>query len=274
MLAIITVCIYSDYIAMRVYPIIPWPAHAGISGFESPAAEYTQLGLCLDDLLVLHPSATRLCIVQGDSMKGVGIFDGDLLVIDRHIKPYTGCVIYGQLNGEFICKIYDEKERMLLSSHENCQAIVIHDYDDFCVEGVVIRTLRQHLYLNDFIHITSDYSELRTNLDDLLVLHPCATWFGVAKGDSMQDEGIYDGDILIIDRQVNALQGAIIVAQLNGEFICKIFDKKRRMLLSANPQYHAVPIRDCNTFSVEGVVIRSIRMHFKSSLQGLWSCTP
>ncbi|ABI38856.1 putative prophage repressor [Shewanella sp. MR-4] len=274
MLAIITVLIYSNYIAMRVYPIIPWPAHAGISGFESPAAEYTQLGLRLDELLVLHPSATRLCIAQGDAMKGVGIFDGDLLIIDRHIKPQTGSVIYGQLNGEFICKIYDEKRRMLLTSDEKCQAITIHDYDDFCVEGVVIRTLRQHLYLNDFIHLTADYSELRTSLDDLLVLHPCATWFGVAQGDSMRDEGIYDGDVLIIDRQVNASQGAVIVAQLNGEFICKIFDKKRRILLSANPQYHAVPIRDCDSFSVEGVVIRSIRMHFQSSLLGLWSCTP
>ena len=63
--------------------IIPVAAQAGISGFESPAAEYKQLALDLDELLIEHPNATFIGQAKGDSMTGVGIFDGDLLIVDR-----------------------------------------------------------------------------------------------------------------------------------------------------------------------------------------------
>jgi len=113
--------------------IIPIHASAGITGFESPAAEYGQLGLSLDELLVVHPSATFIGIAKGDSMQGVGIFYGDLLIVDR-----------ANFNGEFVCKILDKKHRMLLSSNEQHQPQPIHDYDNFTIEGVVIRSIRCH----------------------------------------------------------------------------------------------------------------------------------
>ncbi len=129
---------------MRVYPFIPVPASAGISGFESPAEEYRQLGLSIDELVILHPSATFLCIAQGDSMFGEGIFDGDVLIVDRHVTAQHGSIIVAQLNNEFVCKIFDKTRRMLLSSNEQFQAVPIHDYDEFRVEGVVIRSIRMH----------------------------------------------------------------------------------------------------------------------------------
>ncbi|MDG5899452.1 translesion error-prone DNA polymerase V autoproteolytic subunit [Shewanella xiamenensis] len=129
---------------MRVYPIIPVPAQAGISGFESPAEEYRQLGLDLDELLVLHPSSTFIAMAQGDSMQGEGIFDGDLLIVDRYIKEAHRRVVVAQLNNEFVCKIFDKYRKMLLSSNEQYQAVAIHDYDDFRIEGVVIRSIRMH----------------------------------------------------------------------------------------------------------------------------------
>lgn len=130
---------------MCVYPIIPVPAQAGISGFESPAEEYRQLGLDLDELLVLHPSSTFIAMAQGDSMQGEGIFDGDLLIVDRHIKAENGAVVVAQLNNEFVCKILDKTHKMLLSSNEQYQAVAIHYYDNFRIEGVVIRSIRMHL---------------------------------------------------------------------------------------------------------------------------------
>jgi len=53
--------------------VIPTPARAGITGFEPPAAEYTQLGLSLDELLVDHPSSTFMAYALGDSMQDVDI---------------------------------------------------------------------------------------------------------------------------------------------------------------------------------------------------------
>ncbi|WP_350431376.1 translesion error-prone DNA polymerase V autoproteolytic subunit [Shewanella sp. H8] len=126
---------------MRVIPI---PARAGITGFESPAAEYSQLGMSLDDLLIEHPSSTFIGIAQGESMQDVGIFDGDMIIVDRHVTARNGDVIVANFNGEFVCKILDTKGRVLLSSNQQYQPVIIHEYDDFSIEGVVTRSIRCH----------------------------------------------------------------------------------------------------------------------------------
>ncbi len=127
--------------SMRVIPIF---AQAGITGFESPAAEYTQLSLSLDELLVEHPSATFIGQAKGESMQGVGIFDDDILIVDRHNTAQHLDVIVANLNGEFVCKIIDKQRRQLLSANERYQAIAINQYDDFSIEGVVSRSIRCH----------------------------------------------------------------------------------------------------------------------------------
>lgn len=124
--------------------VIPIPAQAGITGFESPAAEYTQLGMSLDDLLIEHPSSTFIGIAQGESMQDVGIFDGDMIIVDRHETARNGDVIVANFNGEFVCKILDKKRRVLLSSNQQYQPVTIHDYDSFSIEGVVTRSVRCH----------------------------------------------------------------------------------------------------------------------------------
>jgi DNA polymerase V len=124
--------------------IIPIAASAGITGFESPAAEYLQLGLSLDEILIQHPSSTFLGLAQGESMQGVGIFDGDLLIVDRHETAKSGDVIVANFNGEFVCKILDMPRRMLVSSNEQYLPVTICDYDDFSIEGVVTRSIRCH----------------------------------------------------------------------------------------------------------------------------------
>ncbi|MGI2180599.1 LexA family protein [Shewanella frigidimarina] len=126
---------------MRVIPI---PAHAGITGFESPAAEYSQLGISLDDLLVEHPSSTFIGIAQGESMQDVGIFDGDMIIVDCHETARNSDVIVANFNGEYVCKILDTKRRVLLSSNQQYQPVIIHEYDDFSIEGMVTRSIRCH----------------------------------------------------------------------------------------------------------------------------------
>jgi len=124
--------------------IIPLFASCGITGFESPAAEYKELGLSLDQLLISHPNATFIGQASGDSMQDVGIFDGDLLLVDRAETVSSGDVIIANFNGEFICKLFDKNNRMLLSANKNHQAIKISAEDHIQVEGVVIRSIRMH----------------------------------------------------------------------------------------------------------------------------------
>ena len=124
--------------------IILITASAGITGFESPASDYLQLPLSLDALLIEHPSATFIGKADGHSMQGVGIFSGDILIVDRHIQAKNQDVIVANLNGEFICKILDTKNRMLLSANKKFQNVPITLHDQFTIEGVVIRSIRCH----------------------------------------------------------------------------------------------------------------------------------
>ncbi len=126
---------------MKVIPIF---AHAGITGFESPAEEYTQLALDLDQILIEHPCATFLGYACGDSMQDVGIFDKDLLIVDRSLDVQDLDIIVANLNGEFICKQIDLNRRLLLSANERYQPVPIHEFDQFSLEGIVTRSIRCH----------------------------------------------------------------------------------------------------------------------------------
>jgi DNA polymerase V len=124
--------------------IIPLFASCGITGFELPATEYKELGLSLDQLLISHPNATFIGKASGDSMQDVGIFDGDLLLVDRAETVSNGDVIITNFNGEFICKLFDKNNRILLSANKNNQPIKINAEDHIQVEGVVTRSIRMH----------------------------------------------------------------------------------------------------------------------------------
>ena len=124
--------------------VIPIYAEAGISGFESPAAEYKELGLSLDQLIIKHPNATFIGQASGQSMSGIGIFDGDILIVDRSLTAKNGDVIVANFNGCFVCKLIDKKQARLLSASPGFAPVSITLEDQFSVEGVVTRSIRLH----------------------------------------------------------------------------------------------------------------------------------
>ena len=75
-----------------------------VAGFPSPAEQYLEPPLDLNELLVKRPAATYFVRVQGDSMSGAGISDGDLLVVDRSLRPADGDVIIASVDGDFTVK--------------------------------------------------------------------------------------------------------------------------------------------------------------------------
>jgi len=74
------------------------------AGFPSPADDYVERALDLNDLLVENEAATYYVRAKGDSMEGAGIRDGDLLVVDRSLEPHTGAIVIAALDGEFVVK--------------------------------------------------------------------------------------------------------------------------------------------------------------------------
>ena len=75
-----------------------------VAGFPSPAEQYQETPLDLNELLVKRPAATFFVKVQGDSMIGKGIHDGDLLVVDRSLRPADGDIIIACIDGDFTVK--------------------------------------------------------------------------------------------------------------------------------------------------------------------------
>ncbi len=90
----------------------PKDAHSGLplfletaaAGFPSPAGDYIESRLDLNEHLVQHPSATFFVRVAGDSMIGAGIHDGDVLIVDRSLEALSGSVVVAAVNGELTVK--------------------------------------------------------------------------------------------------------------------------------------------------------------------------
>jgi len=101
-----------------------------------------------------------------------------------------------------------------------------------------------------------DYLDKTLDLNELLVAHPAATFFVRVMGDSMQNAGIFSGDVLIVDRSLEALENAIIIAMINGEFTVKrLLRKEGRVFLAPeNPSYPILEVTPQSDFQVWGVV--------------------
>lgn len=102
----------------------------------------------------------------------------------------------------------------------------------------------------------TDHIDRRLDLNEYLVLHPEATFFLRVKGDSMTGAGIHHGDLLIVDRSLEAASGRVVVAALNGELTVKRLHRNRgRITLKAeNPAYPDITVGDEHEFQVWGVV--------------------
>jgi len=113
------------------------------AGFPSPAADYEGKRISLDELCIKNWSATYFMVVEGDSMKGAGIFDGDLVVIDRSRKAKIGDVIVTFLNGGYTVKYLRKYEGLVYLSPANPDypPIPIQDLDNFEIWGVVTRVV-------------------------------------------------------------------------------------------------------------------------------------
>jgi DNA polymerase V len=115
------------------------------AGFPSPAEDFLEKKLDLNDYLVRNKAATFLVRVKGSSMQNAGIFDGDVLVVDRSIEATDGHVVLGVLNGEFTVKrVSLKKGRLsLLPENPDFSPIEITEEMDFKIWGVVTFALHK-----------------------------------------------------------------------------------------------------------------------------------
>lgn len=109
------------------------------AGFPSPADDYIEGKLDLNELIVRHPAATFFVRVQGESMNGAGIHTDDILVVDRSLEVSNGNIIVAIVDGEFTVKRYvvEGKDVFLVPENGNFSRLKISENSEFQVWGVV-----------------------------------------------------------------------------------------------------------------------------------------
>ncbi|MCH5237056.1 MAG: translesion error-prone DNA polymerase V autoproteolytic subunit [Muribaculaceae bacterium] len=109
-----------------------------------------------------------------------------------------------------------------------------------------------------------DYIDRTLNFNEDIIKHPAATFYAKAMGDSMVEAGIEEGDILVIDRALEPVNGDIIVAHINQEFTVKYLDVSDRdkgivRLLPGNSRYKPIIMKEGDELNIWGVVSSVIK---------------
>ena len=123
--------------------ISPLAIEAVSAGFPSPADDYMDTGINLNKELIQHPASTFFLRVSGNSMDGCGVFDGDLLIVDRSLEPVPGRIVVALLDGAFTLKrlVNHNGTLRLEAENSNYPPIDLHNYRDVQIWGVATHSI-------------------------------------------------------------------------------------------------------------------------------------
>ena len=125
----------------------PLYSHKVAAGFPSPADDYIDDRLSLDEHLIHNKNATFFVRAKGNSMTGAGIFDGDLLVVDKSLNPSSGDIVIAIMDGDLTVKRYIKQGAKVMLKPENprFKEIVLQDGQELQVWGVVTSTVKKFI---------------------------------------------------------------------------------------------------------------------------------
>ncbi len=125
--------------------------------------------------------------------------------------------------------------------------------------------IMENVVMAGFPSVADNYASTPLDLNELLVKRPSATFFVRAMGESMIDAGINSGDILIVDRSLEAIDGSIVIACIQNEFTVKYFRKKNGVvsLEPANENFEPILFKDEMQLQIFGVVSAVIHQFVK-----------
>ena len=116
------------------------------AGFPSPAEDLCAKRIDVFERLVQHPEATYQMRVRGHSMRGEGIFDGDILLIDRAITPRSGHIVVAVVDNEFLVKklfMSTSGQLMLKAAHPSFPDLIPREGQMIEIWGVVLTAFKQ-----------------------------------------------------------------------------------------------------------------------------------
>lgn len=116
------------------------------AGFPSPAADHIEKNLSMDELFNIRAPHVYLAKIEGESMQGAGIFDRDIVVVNRSLTAVHGDIVIAALNSELICKRLHMLDNICMLTSENSKYPPRHviEGDDLMIWGVVKYSVRDH----------------------------------------------------------------------------------------------------------------------------------
>lgn len=131
-----------SYIESNGYKF-PLYSNSVSAGFPSPADDHIEQQLNLNEHLIKNPASTFFVRVSGESMKDVGIFPNDILIVDRSIKPVDGKIVIAVIDGELTVKRLKKEKNGILLMPENpdFKPIAVKELQDFSIWGVVTNVI-------------------------------------------------------------------------------------------------------------------------------------
>lgn len=117
---------------------------ANASGFGAAADDYMERGIDLNEQLIRNKPATFFMKMNGSSMINAGIFDGDILIVDRSVKPVNGKIVIAVIDGEMLIRRYERtiNKLRLIPETPKLSPIEVSEFSDFKIWGVVIHLIR------------------------------------------------------------------------------------------------------------------------------------
>lgn len=115
------------------------------AGFPSPADDYIEACLNLNELLIKHPASTFFLRVSGESMIGAGVYDGDILIVDKSLAPTVGKIVIAAIDGQLTVKRLAQKGQnyYLVAENPAYPAIQLHELNETVIWGVVTTVLHR-----------------------------------------------------------------------------------------------------------------------------------
>ncbi|WP_421526891.1 LexA family protein [Pseudomonas brenneri] len=116
------------------------------AGFPSPAADHLEKLISLDELFEIRAPHVYLAKISGDSMQGAGIFNGDLVIVDRSKTAQHGDIVVAALNTECVCKRLHKRgdQVVLMAENPKFPPRYVMEGDELVVWGVVNYSVRDH----------------------------------------------------------------------------------------------------------------------------------
>jgi DNA polymerase V len=118
--------------------------NANATGFVAAADDYMERGIDLNEQLIKNKPATFFMRVSGNSMIGAGIGDGDIVIVDRSVKPVTGKIVIAVVDGEMLIRRLEQTfTRMrLIPETPKLSPIEVNEFSEVSIWGVVIYCIR------------------------------------------------------------------------------------------------------------------------------------